>query len=374
MNKRQKRRPRLTISKILRWADAHFERTGRWPGSKSGPIADAPGETWSGVSTVLRKGCRGFVGGETLAEILVAHRFIRRSGHVAQLTIAKIVTWARSHFRRTGRFPTARSGPVTFATGETWQGIDLALRQGHRGLRCGSSLAKLLAARLGVRNRTNRPPLRVKDILKWADAYFARYKQWPRRDSGAVAEVPGETWKQIHRSLRDGKRGLPRSGSLIQFLSKHGRLRNRRKPPPLSIKRILLWADAHCRRTGFWPRPTSGPVVGVDGESWRAIAATLTRGGRGLRGGGTLSQLLCRHRRVRPYQRKPSLTVREILAWADAYYARSGRWPSGRSGTIAEDPSHSWWNIDSALRNGHLGLPGGSSLKKLLSRRRPPVG
>lgn len=306
MKKRRKRPPRLTIRKILHWADAHYKRTGRWPASISGEITDAPGETWRGVNSALQKGWRGFEGGETLAGILVAHRSIRRPRHLPKLTITEIVIWARSHFQLTGRFPTRSSGPAALANGETWESIDLALRKGGRGLPGGSSLAKLLAKQLGVRNRTNRPKLRVKDILTWADAYFARHKQWPRRESGAIAGVPGETWPQIDRSLGMGTRGLPRSGSLIQFLAKHGRLRNRMKPPRLSIKQILLWADDHFSRTGFWPRPTSGPVVGVDGESWRAINESLVRGRRGLRGGRSLSHLLCRYRPVRPFQRKAS--------------------------------------------------------------------
>src|SRR5262249_55019273 len=40
------RAPELSIAQILTWADAHFQRTGRWPAARSGPIADAPGETW----------------------------------------------------------------------------------------------------------------------------------------------------------------------------------------------------------------------------------------------------------------------------------------------------------------------------------------
>jgi hypothetical protein len=38
--------PQLNPTKILQWADAHYERTGKWPRSDSGPIKDAPGETW----------------------------------------------------------------------------------------------------------------------------------------------------------------------------------------------------------------------------------------------------------------------------------------------------------------------------------------
>ena len=37
-------RPKLTTSQILARADAHHQRTGEWPGSRSGLVLDAPGE------------------------------------------------------------------------------------------------------------------------------------------------------------------------------------------------------------------------------------------------------------------------------------------------------------------------------------------
>src|SRR5262249_54787237 len=63
---------------------------------------------------------------------------------VPRLTRTAILRWARRHRRRTGRWPTAASGPVARAPGETWQAVDTALRAGRRGLPGGSSLVKLL--------------------------------------------------------------------------------------------------------------------------------------------------------------------------------------------------------------------------------------
>ena len=34
----------------------------------------------------------------------------------------------------------------------------------------------------------------------------------------------------------------------------------------------------------------------------------------------------------------PALSVEQILAWADAHHARTGRWPNHKSGPIAEAP------------------------------------
>jgi hypothetical protein len=126
------------------WADSHRERTGRWPRVRSGPIRDAPGETWSGVETALEKGNRGLPGGSSLVKLLVEHRGARHPKHPPPLTRQQIVAWARAHHRRTGTWPTPESGPIEDAPGETWKGIEMALVEGRRGLRGLSSLYRLL--------------------------------------------------------------------------------------------------------------------------------------------------------------------------------------------------------------------------------------
>jgi hypothetical protein len=66
------------------------------------------------------------------------------------------------------------------------------------------------------------------------------------------------------------------------------------------------------------------------------------------------------------------LTEAQILAWADAHRARTGRWPSHGSGGVAGVPGQSWTAIDEALRRGLRGLPGGDTLSRLLDRHRRP--
>jgi hypothetical protein len=67
-------------------------------------------------------------------------------------------------------------------------------------------------------------------------------------------------------------------------------------------------------------------------------------------------------------RRRPPLTVEQILAWADAHYARTGRWPHKGSGPVEGAPGEVWGNINSALSRGHRGLPWGTSLIRLLAR------
>jgi hypothetical protein len=64
---------------------------------------------------------------------------------------------------------------------------------------------------------------------------------------------------------------------------------------------------------------------------------------------------------------RPPLTVEQVLAWADAYRARTGRWPAAGSGPVPKAPGETWAGIDQALRGGGRGLPGGYSLARLLA-------
>jgi hypothetical protein len=140
------------------------------------------------------------------------------------------------------------------------------------------------------------------------------------------------------------------------------------RPAPLTTAQILRWADAHHRRTGRWPRTTTGPVTGAGGERWFRIDAALRYGQRGLPGGDSLARLLDRERGVRNSRTRP-LTEASILTWARAHRRRAGAWPSVRSGPLLEVPGETWRNIDQAMRDGSRGLPGGGSLARLLRRR-----
>src|SRR5262249_53552264 len=142
----------LTVDQILAWADAHHERTGKWPTQESGVIVDAPGETWKGVQMALVQGLRSLLGGSALAKLVAEHRGVRNMQDLPRLTFDQVLAWADTHHQRTGQWPTDRSGPVAEASGETWKAIDRALQQGVRGFPGGSSLARLLAAERDKRN------------------------------------------------------------------------------------------------------------------------------------------------------------------------------------------------------------------------------
>lgn len=67
---------------------------------------------------------------------------------------------------------------------------------------------------------------------------------------------------------------------------------------------------------------------------------------------------------------RTTLYISHILAWADAHCKQTGYWPNLNSGRIRGRLDESWRRVDSALRIGLRGLPGGASLAQLLAEQR----
>jgi hypothetical protein len=299
LTRRKLRRPALTYAEILGWADGHHRRTGKWPTMNSGKIHGTLRETWRRVDSCLRLGLRGLPGGVSLARFLAERRHVRNHASIPPLSIAQILAWADDHFRRTGDWPRETSGKVRTAPGETWLGIDRALRIGIRSIARPTSLARLLEKHRGVRNIQALPPLKVSQILAWADAHRAANGAWPTSKSGPVNGISGQTWSGVNAALRAGRRGLPGGSSLPRVLAKLRGVRNPKDPPALSHGRIWNWARDHHRRHGELPAWCSGPVERAPGETWAMIDRALRLGKRGLSGSISLARLLGHDRRFR---------------------------------------------------------------------------
>ena len=83
----------------------------------------------------------------------------------------------------------------------------------------------------------------------------------------------------------------------------------------------------------------------------------------------SLNLVLAKHRGVRKIVYLPPMTIQQILAWADEHYRHTGKWPQVSTPMI-QLPGAVWNRIDSALRRGSRGLPGGSSLYRLSIKHR----
>jgi hypothetical protein len=187
---------------------------------------------------------------------------------------------------------------------------------------------------------------------------------------------------KMHQALLAGQRGLPGGDTLAGLLNRRFGVPIAGRPPNLTKRRILAWADAYHKRRGMWPRISSGAIPEAPGDTWEKVDVALRRGMRGLPGRLTLHRLLAQYgrgnlswrarraglrARARWLSRTPLYSER-ILAWADAHYRRTGQWPSQNSGSVAEMDGLTWRAVDNALRCGLRGLPPGSSVPKFLAR------
>ena len=318
----------------------------------------------------LHSGRRGLPGNSSLAKLLAEMRGVRNPQALPKLAIAQILLWADTHHRKTGQWPTVKSGPVIGSSGEDWASISRYLHAGGRGLLGKSSLGGLLAEKRGVRDRKAPPKLSIRQILKWADAHHQRTGEWPTENSGEVFGAPGENWNNIAGAFYRGGRGLPRNLSLAKLLAEKRGVRSTSGLSKLTLALILKYADAHHQRTGEWPSVNSGEVFGAPGENWRSIAGALYQGGRGLREKSSLSKLLAEKRGVPHPKAHPKLNLQMILEWADTHYRKTGEWPNGNTGDVFGAEGETWRSIANALHQGGRGLRAKSSLAKLLADKR----
>ena len=55
--------------------------------------------------------------------------------------------------------------------------------------------------------------------------------------------------------------------------------------------------------------------------------------------------------------RSPNFSIEQILAWADAWHAERGEWPTELSGRIPGGGGVSWHGLNVALKSGRGGFP-----------------
>ncbi len=270
------------MSLILRWADAHHQRTAHWPNCYSGEVSEGAGETWNAVQQALVKGLRGMPGNDSLARFLARHRNARNRSSLRRYSKTQILKWADAFRRRTGRWPKSDSGRIPEAPGETWTAVQKALVDGRRGMLGGSSLARFLAMHRGVRNRMALPRLTNAKILAWADAHRWRTGRWPTVWSGRVIDAPSESWRAVHEALYFGCRGFKGGTTLARFLAGHRGKQSHLDPPDLSMQRVLRWAKSYRKRFGDWPRRRSGAIPEALGETWLRVDNAFKQRSRGL--------------------------------------------------------------------------------------------
>jgi hypothetical protein len=80
--------------------------------TKSGRITGSLGETWTAIDLALRRGGRDLPGGSSLPCLLAERPGVRNRLRLPRLTYRQIVAWVDAYHRRTGMWPTDRSGAI----------------------------------------------------------------------------------------------------------------------------------------------------------------------------------------------------------------------------------------------------------------------
>jgi hypothetical protein len=359
--------PILTKDQILEWCDYFQKKYGRWPTQSSRePIPDRI-ETWKSIESCLKQGLRGLPGESSLSQLLEQSRGRRNIQNLPRLTEDQILEWCDAFYSEHGEWPDKDRGAVEGHPGETWSGINSDLRAGARGLTGGLSLPRLLELR-GRKNKHHQPGLTEDQILERCDAFYSEHGEWPlQQDLRPVPGHPNETWLGLSKALSSGRRGLPGGTSLSQLLAKERGRRHRLSQPKLTKKKILEWCDAFHKLHGEYPsNRDERPVPNQPDETWSAVSCSLLRGCRGLSRGTTLTKLLEKSRGKRNRLNLPVLREPDVLKWYTIFHTEQGDWPTARDPRpVPGRPDESWAKINSALREGNRGLPGGSSLYQL---------
>ncbi|HWL95168.1 MAG TPA: hypothetical protein VNT79_16735 [Phycisphaerae bacterium] len=202
----------LRESEILEWADAYHSETGKWPNRRSGPVKQRPELTWHNIDASLIYGLHGLQKGNSFPKLLQKHRGVRNKLHPPTLTTEQILAWGRDFHRKSGRWPTATSGRIAPAPGETWSAVSSALTQGLRGFSGKGSLSGLLNTIRGDARKTReKRTLKVSEVILWIMAHRRRTGEWPDRYAGRILDARGETWFEIEQALQHGWRSLQKS-------------------------------------------------------------------------------------------------------------------------------------------------------------------
>ena len=192
---------------------------GRWPHARSGPILEAPGETWRWWIELLHTGTRGLAEGYARSDADATARTGAPHPYTPRLQCKQILAWVDAFHRREGTWPNQNSGPIPerrARTGERWMKPFALDRAGFESGLASPVLSPRNAA--FATGRICRGSL-MRRIWSWAKKHHQRTGRWPTGESGPVVDAPGETWKGIHVALRHGCRGFPVGHSPARLLA-----------------------------------------------------------------------------------------------------------------------------------------------------------
>jgi hypothetical protein len=161
--------PKMTEETIVEWMRTFEAKYGVLPkSSEKREVPGHPDKNWTAINTALKQGLNDLPGDSSLAQLKVQHFGYQHHLSRPPLAEAAVVEWMQESYRLHGTHPTPNDRrAVPAQTDENWQALNIALRNGNRGLAGGSSLAELRELHFGVVKRkreqkwtpSQRPPL-----------------------------------------------------------------------------------------------------------------------------------------------------------------------------------------------------------------------
>lgn len=344
---------------IIEAIKTYFEQTGKIPLQKTvSPVPGLPGHSWSSLGAALERGSYGLPGGSSLSKIADSIYLDRVK---ISLTEELIVESIKVYLEQTGNLPHSHNKDfVPNLLNYNWVTIDAALKFGRYGLPGNSSLAILLNTHF-----SEQKALTEENIVKSMVIYHEQTGKWPTSiTSGKAPGLGDHTWGSLNSSLKRGSHGLSVSGSSIP------KLLNKYLSERKNLTEDLIWevAQEWLKQTGKWPNiGVVGKINHLKNMTWALVNKSLKEGLHGLPGGSSLLKLLTE--RGASIKQRNEICLTEALIWkaAQNWFKRTGSWPAERTiGNIPELPNCNWVQLNQSLRTGLHGLPGGSSLAKLL--------
>ena len=360
----------LAIAKILRLADAWYEKYETWPKKSSGNVLSLENLTWSKIDKQLQRTDWG-----SFANLLFLKRDVRHHLKQDKLTIHQIIEWAKDHFGKTKEWPTYKSGNVLAEPSENWSAIRSNLVAGGRGLPKGLSVEKVLFDELGVVGVRAGKKLTEQRVLTFALMHYEETGSYPTESSDWILDGK-DSWPTISFALNQGLRGLPGGSSLAKLLQAHNLKANPHERDYPSKDEIVDAAEIYQALAidNKLPTKESGSFLNPKylDLSWGAINSAITRGAIEDVQAKTLADLWVLEFDYRNVNDLGKLTECQILQWCDIYQSQhpDELLPSNQSESIPEMGTETFMGIDTAIRENRRGLQGLVSLDNLLFKKR----
>jgi hypothetical protein len=329
----------------------------------------------------------GFTGEDAVDVIGRLTRKRRTMG--PNLSEDEILAAATAFIKVIGRAPHSKDGDASkyFKRPESWVKVDEALRRGLRGLKGGRTLLMFLVEH-GLRARPqkfggeNRGRVNRHTVITGMKAFMFDHGTIPKTNMDEPMHYLGfeTTWRTLNLAMAQGRiEGVPEGYGLKKLAAEEGLLHPPKMPTETEITAAL---QAHLNRAGCLPHLGDSTFPDLPRGYLDTWSKVFSRWGRKRLGRGeTSGEFLVRHGFQTPKEPRPvvhlppptEITESAMLGHllkvkkaVDRYTQISG-WRPGVVFTL-DGVDMTCQRIDTLLRNGGNGLPGGDSLEAFALR------